>query len=237
MNNPYVRAVLVAALASIAVHTASADAIVPPKVIQTFEPRFPAALELTTVSSGTAELLMTVDSTGKLVDVLVIGYSHKEFGRTAVETVREWRYEPALRDGQPIESRMRLSLTFRSNMRVFTLMASETPDVLIRRASGLERLNLVSNAEDLDRPLEVLHPATPVHPGRATPMPEGQAVLDFFVDETGRARVPVVVGTTHPSFSSAAMDALEDWRFAVPTRRGRPTIVRMRQTFVFSGGT
>jgi TonB family protein len=221
----------------IAAHPGRTDVTVPPKVIQTVQPRFPAALELSAVSSGEADVMLKIDASGQLIDVLVVGYSNKEFGRKAAETVRQWKYEPALFRGQPIESRMRLSIKFTSHARVVTLMPVETPAMLLRYRGVPEGVNLVCSASDLDRPLTVLHTATPVHPGRKEALPDGHTVVDFYVDETGRARLPMVVETTHPAFSEAAVNALADWKFAVPMRGGRPTIARMQQTFVFENGT
>ncbi|HUG09515.1 MAG TPA: TonB family protein [Opitutaceae bacterium] len=237
MNTPIVRATFTPLLAAALMLTSLEGATVPPKFNQTVQPRFPAALDFTAISSGEADVMLKIDAIGQLIDVLVVGYSHKEFGREAAETVRQWKYEPAVRDGEPIESRVRLSIKFTSNARVVTLMPLETPAALLRGAGIPESVNLVCNASDLDRPLVVVQTATPVHPGRTAAFPEGHTVVDFYVDETGRARLPMVVETTHPAFSVAAVHALADWKFAVPTRGGRPTIVRMQQTFVFENGT
>ena len=46
--------------------------------------------------------------------------------------------------------------------------------------------------------------------------------------EEGRARVPLITESTHPAFSFAVVKALEDWRFAAPTHRGRCNMVGRR---------
>ena len=226
-----------AALIAIPQLAAGADATTPPKVIQTVDVRFPTELEFTATSSGEADVTIKVDAGGQLADLLVTGYTHKAFAREAAATIREWKFQPALAGGTPVEGRVRINIKFTSNARVVTLMPVETPAALFRRAGIPENVDLVCRADELDKPLEVLHPETPAHPGRDSGPSEGHTVVDFFVDETGHARLPIVVETTHPSFSEATLRAIGNWQFAVPTRGGNPVIVRMQQTFVFSGGT
>jgi TonB family protein len=211
--------------------------ITPPKIIQTEPARFPAALDFTAITEGEAELVLNIDRTGKLTDAIAIGYTHKAFAREALDAVRRWRYEPARAFGEPIDRRLKLTLHFSSQMRIVTLTPGETPASRLRKAGVPEGITLLCEVDDLDSPIKVLHPATPVHPGRTASLPNGRTVLDFYVDETGRARLPLVAESTHPAFSFAAVKALQDWRFAAPKRKGRPAIVRMQQEFVFENGT
>jgi len=205
----------------------------PPTIIQTVEPRFPVALEYSPLAKGEAEVAIQIDAAGQLTDCLVTGYTHEDFASEAVKALRQWRFEPARRDGEPVEIRVSLNFQF-TTKRVVTLMPGETTGALIRNAGIPSGINLLCTPQELDRPLAVLHPATPVHPGRLADLPNGRTVLDFFVDETGRARLPVVIESTHPAFAEAAVRALADWKFAVPKRDGRPVIVRMQQEFLFS---
>jgi hypothetical protein len=59
-------------------------------------------------------------------------------------------------------------------------------------------------------------------------------VLDFYIDTEGRPRMPVVLSAAHDVYAIAAMEALLQWRFAPPTRQGRPAIVRATQQFSFA---
>lgn len=234
------RTILAAAfltLAATPLTTLGTGEITPPKIIQTEPVRFPPALELTVLSAGEVTLALKIDRTGALTDVLATGYTHEAFATEAIDAVRRWRYEPARRGDEPIDMRVNLKIHFSSQMRVVTLMPVDTPGVLLRRAGVAGGVNLVCPAEDLDSPVKVLHPATPVHPGRTTDLPDGRTVVDFYIDENGHARLPVVAESTHPAFALAALKAIEDWRFDAPTRKGRPVIVRTQQEFLFSNGS
>jgi hypothetical protein len=88
----------------------------------------------------------------------------------------------------------------------------------------------------LDEPVRTIHVVPPQHPGkRVSPPLQPFAVIDFYIDMEGRPRMPVVLRAAHESYGIAAADALMQWRFAPPTRQGRPMIVRATQLFTFSG--
>jgi hypothetical protein len=55
-----------------------------------------------------------------------------------------------------------------------------------------------------------------------------RVLLDFFIDETGRPRMPVVVQASDTLFAAAAVDALDQWRFTAPTRRRQPVAVHVQ---------
>lgn len=211
-----------------------AGEIVPPKIIQTVAARFPVSLENTTNRTGEAVVLVSIKADGTLGDLLVAGYSHPDFATEAVNVLRQWRFEPAQLDGQPVSVRLTLQFDFQTTMRVINLPARDSLAALARLPAGAAGRNLVADARNLDAPLALLESPTPRHPLAAASAPTGRVTLDFFVDETGRARLPVVVESTDPAYTDAAVQALDAWRFTVPTRQGQPAIVRTQQPFVFS---
>lgn len=213
-----------------------ADDLKLPKIFRTVEPRFPLALGLSPLAQGEARVSIRIDAMGQLTDLLVTGYTSEEFANEAVAALRQWRFEPARRNGEPIDFRINLSFQF-SAKRIVTLMPLETPDALLRNAGVDPGVNLICSAGEIDHPLAVLRTVTPVHPGLSAALPHGRAVLDFYVDGKGRARLPVVAETTHPAFADAALRALADWQFSVPTHQGHPVIVRMQQEFIFTNGS
>ncbi|HEY5551720.1 MAG TPA: TonB family protein [Opitutaceae bacterium] len=240
MNTATIRTIFAAAVVMLAASpftALGAGEITQPRIIQTEEVKFPLTLEYSALTDGDVELALRIDSTGKLTDALAIAFTHEAFAKQALDAVRRWRYEPARLNGEPIDIRINLRIHFATQMRVVTFTPVDTPGSLMRNAGFVEGINMVCAAKDLDSPLKVLHPATPLHPGRTANLPHGRTVVDFYIDEQGRARVPLVTESTHPAFSFAVVKALEEWRFAAPKRKGRPAIVRMQQEFVFENGS
>jgi TonB family protein len=212
----------------------AADRITPPVIIQTSEARFPHSLSLTPVYRGTAELIINIDADGRLADLLASRYSRIEFAREAEATLRKWRYEPARRDGEPTGARFLVKFDFTARGKVATLTVFDTLESRLNLAHPGVVTDVMCASRDLDRPIKPVSTVPPRHPGQ---LPEADrdptVVIDYLIDETGRPRMPVVLEATRDGYALEAVDALSQWRFAPPTRAGRPVAVQVRQRFVF----
>lgn len=207
----------------------------PVRIEQTVESQFPVSLTLTAITSGEAHVMISVDADGKLSDMLVTGFTHAAFADEAISLLKSWRFSPAIVDGQPVGSRLELIIQFSSRGRVITLTPMESAAALTQGIFPVALTRRVCSARELDHPIELLHVENPFHPGndRHADQPSGATLVDFYVDEKGTARMPVVVETTDRSYAQAAVDALGRWRFSAPTRAGKPVAVRVQQRFVF----
>ncbi len=208
----------------------------PLRIIETVQPTFPLSADTLAISSGEARILINVDADGHLVDWLVVNYTEPAFAAEAVRALRQWRYEPAEVDGRPVGVRMALQFTFRAQGKVVSTLPVQMYDNFISSLFGHTVHWQVCEAGQLDRPLRVLKTVRPKYAGAAWRggSATGKVLLDFYVDDTGRPRMPVVVDATNPLFALAAAQALEQWRFAAPTRGGTPVAVRVEQEFVFA---
>ena len=65
--------------------------------------------------TGEVTLAATIRVDGSVTDVQVLSSSRPGAGleHAAADAVRRWRYKPATRDGQPIDSRLTITVTFR----------------------------------------------------------------------------------------------------------------------------
>ncbi len=233
MNTARLLASYVAALALGA--AVSAAGITPVRIEKTVEPRFPNALAFATINSGEARVVICVDASGRLTDLLVSGYTDKAFADEAVRALRQWTYTPASRNGEPIGVRLELRFDFSAPGRVVSMMAMEAADVLVRSFVPTTMVTRICQPGELDRPVAAVQTVEPPHPGLVpgAPTQTGSTVIDFYVDENGQARMPVVVRATHEDYAQAAVSALNQWRFAPPTRHGQPVAVRVQQEFIF----
>lgn len=211
------------------------------KIIQTGESNFPPSLAMAGVKTGRARAVVNIDADGKLADFIVTAFSHPEFIREVGDSLRAWTYEPARDNGNPVGSRMELDFVFEAKGLVVTLNSVDDLNAHTNRMfeNTQRSISLTCSAAQLDRPLTTVEVVRPQHPGKLiTPaVSTGAVVLDFYVDAEGRARMPVVISTSHEVFAIAAVDALSKWKFAPPTSAGKPVAVRVRQEFVFRVGS
>ena len=74
-------------------------------------PRFPAEMRGKKVE-GLVTVICVVDAAGKVVDPRVEKSSHVAFEKPALDAVRQWKYEPAVKAGQRVPSKMRIPIRF-----------------------------------------------------------------------------------------------------------------------------
>lgn len=61
---------------------------------------------------GTVHVLFVVDQQGRVENPVVQKSTDPVFERPALAAVRQWRFEPGKRNGQPVRFRMRVPITF-----------------------------------------------------------------------------------------------------------------------------
>jgi len=208
----------------------------PLRIVQTAPANFPAGPAAEGLVDGEVRAVLQVDSAGKLIDCLVTAYTRREFAEELEAVVRDWSYQPARHRGVPVGSRGEVVFNFHGRGMVLSLSPQETFTVNANRLSPPGVASLRCRLSDLDAPMRTLHVVEPRHPGLrgSPPSSPPTVVIDFYIDTEGRPRMPVVVSAAHEVYANAAIDALAQWRFAPPTRQGRPTIVRATQLFSFS---
>ena len=77
------------------------------------QPRLPPLLDRDGhPEQGRIVVDVVVDEQGHPDQVRVVSGSHRRLRNRAVETVRQWQFAPATKDGRPVKSRLRLTVEF-----------------------------------------------------------------------------------------------------------------------------
>jgi TonB family protein len=82
-------------------------------LIRKVEPHYPPFAKQARVQ-GTVTLRAVVGANGRVRDVAVVS-GHPILSRLAVAAVRQWVYQPAMRNGRPVESETRIEVSFTVN--------------------------------------------------------------------------------------------------------------------------
>jgi TonB family protein len=200
-------------------------------------PDFPATLIARGVTRGTVRIVVKVNEQGRLEDWLVIGYSEPALARTAVESLKRWKFVPARINQEPVTAQTEVIFHFRAegvvvsqNMVEHFLSRSRAEDPPL----AYEPCTL----RELDRIPTPIHVVSPVYtPEMAQRGLAGDIVIEFFIDEKGQVRLPVIPGEQDAELASAVIQAVSQWTFEPPTRRGQPVLVQARQRFQFREGS
>lgn len=82
-----------------------------PRAVQQVAPTYPAELRKTK-SEGVVTLIFIVDETGRVQNPKVEKATRPEFEKPALDAVRQWRFEPAMKGGKRVSCRMRVPMRF-----------------------------------------------------------------------------------------------------------------------------
>jgi periplasmic protein TonB len=77
-------------------------------------PLYPFSLKKAGIQ-GEAIIRFVVDVSGSVRDVEVVSANHPAFGRAAADAVAKWRFQPGIKNGQPVNTRMQIPIGFYIN--------------------------------------------------------------------------------------------------------------------------
>ena len=211
-------------------------------VVDMNTPPFPPALLHRGITSGEADVIVSIAPDGKVADWLVIAYTDPQFERTVDGMLRTMTFAlPEAGTSAPGRAgpvRVTLRFLFEAHGVVISQTINDTVSSMVRRMTGIRRIDKMGTIRDLDRSLVAHHTVQPYNPladtGPAASAGPAKVTLEFLVDENGRVRMPVLHEGEDPALANAAAAALLAWQFEPPTRQGQPVIVSARQEFIFN---
>ena len=86
--------------------------VVAPVISKKVDPYWPPELR-TSEDQGVVLLKLLISGNGVVQDVVVIGKLNDAMDRQALEAARQWAYEPATVDGQPVTVWLKVAVTWR----------------------------------------------------------------------------------------------------------------------------
>jgi TonB family protein len=209
----------------------------PLKIIDKVNPAFPYRLIENGITRGEAQVVFLVDSTGKLADWLITAYTHKEFADVALAAIKTWKFEPSQAAGKPIGTVVDMSFLYQING---VVVIDRKPDLVLRTEQwGAEGKYSYQPcpAQKLDRPPQAVRALKPVYPKELGEQGiVGKVLVEFYIDEQGKARLPIASQSSNKTLAAIAIAAVDQWQFEPPTRQGKPVLVSASQEFNFEPG-
>jgi len=205
----------------------------PAKITQTVDPFYPDSLVATHRRGGEVILLVSLDETGRPTDYLPVRSTDPLFAESAINAVKQWKFDPARDRGEPVPVTVELKFMFVVRGAVVSVTASEILEANFNEITGVHEY-APCTLRELDRipvPLQTVSPVYPEELARLGAV--GEVTVDFYIDERGAVRMPYVSSHAQPLLARLAVDAVRQWKFEPPTRRGRPVLVHVRQLFRF----
>jgi periplasmic protein TonB len=82
-----------------------------PVPVKTPPPKYPDSLKREGVS-GVVAVVLVIDEKGGIMSSTISKSSHPDFERPALEAVKNWKFKPAKKDGNPVKVRVTIPLRF-----------------------------------------------------------------------------------------------------------------------------
>lgn len=203
----------------------------PCTIIEKIPPRFPNRELKDGVAHGVVKILLHVGPTGELTDTLVTAFTRKPFADEALHAVKRWKFIPAKSKGEPIDTI--INMTFQFEVKEVLVAEKFSPDFTPLEHSESFDYH-ASTVQSLDRVPTPLNVVEPVYPQELMKQGiAGNIIVDFYIDETGKARFPTATPGTNEILAGIAVAAVQQWRFIPPTAKGKPVLVQARQVFTF----
>jgi len=189
--------------------TVGIDAIDQPvKPIRQPSPRIPQYLKNV---RGDVELAFTVDEFGYATDAQILSTTHPDLARIATEAIERWKFRPAIRNGEPVASRVVQPFRFSGGM-VVTV-----------------------SKEEIDRLPTVRKTVTPEIPKELEDV-NGYVLIQFTIDEHGNVVDAEAKDASHVELENNAISAAKKWKFRPAVRMGQPTESTVMVPFVYGRG-
>ena len=82
-----------------------------PRALFQAAPTYPAEMRSRKIE-GVVQVLFVVDQQGKVINTRAEQSTHEAFVKPALEAIRRWKFEPAIKGGQKVQCKMRVPIRF-----------------------------------------------------------------------------------------------------------------------------
>lgn len=200
-----------------------------PEPLNTAYPVYPFD-DLMKGTHGKTHVGFVVGTDGRVIAAKVREATTPAMGLAAQAAIDAWEFQPARKaDGSPVGASLGLEHKFYPQLG--DVPVSDSALAIVR---ALQKGRTFATLKDLDGRLQPLTRRMPVYPSalRASGQ-DGEAEIEFYVDEKGDAQLPRIMSATAPEFGYAAAQAVAAWRFSVPMKDGKPVVVRAQIPITF----
>lgn len=87
---------------------------VAPQIVSQVRPEYPKALRVTG-TEGKTLIEFTVDAAGDVKNSSVVKSTHPEFEAPSIAAVRQWKFKPGMKGGNPVNTRLQVPIVFSLN--------------------------------------------------------------------------------------------------------------------------
>jgi TonB family protein len=182
-----------------------------------------------------AVIAVTINKKGKPQNCAIESTNHPAFGQAALQAAKQWRFEPILENGKPVEKRV--NIPFRYAVPYKERLNEEMGREVFRELDPERTIIDLANVDEDLRPQPIKR-VQPQYPEELIgSRKKGEVVVTYIVDENGTVVNPVVKAASQSEFVMPALKAavMTEWKPLV-LRRGGTVYQRVTETYSFKEG-
>lgn len=185
---------------------------------------YPGAASARSIPKGKAVLAVLVDTDNRPVDFLVIAASEIVFGQTLLDYGPKLSYAAAKLKGTAIPARYTLGYEFVTGGMSMNVM--DQANTIPGKIAGDKFAYAAHPENELDHELEITRMALPEVPAEYKVVGDKpvSVLVSFFVDESGKVRIPNVDSAADSVLIPGAIAAVSRWTFKPATVKGKPAL-------------
>ncbi len=191
----------------------------PPRLIKKVIPIYPKKCKEEGIE-GTVILEATTDKKGNIVKVKVLRPTHPELDKSAIEAVKQWKYEPYIKNGKPRAVTFTVTVAFKLGREV-----KKKKRVVLKEPVRID-VKL--------KPPKLIKKVMPIYPKKCKEKGiEGTVILETTLDKKGNIKKIKVLKSAHPELDESAIEAVKQWRYEPYIVDGKPRSVIFTITITF----
>ncbi len=181
---------------------------------------------------ATIDVAFLFNDQGYVEDWVALRANDPKLIRSLNSVVGDWKIKPPMYEGKPSWAYMEFTVRFVNEGAVVSMSPIET---LMSMTGSMndDFIYLVpfSELDSIPTPIEMDQPK--LSPKLVQGSPGATVKFEFFIDQEGKVRMPIVKEFETEEMAAAIMlESLLKWRFEPPTRKGRPVMTRAVVPFV-----
>ena len=189
----------------------------PPRVLKRVPPEYPRLQKQKGVT-GEVVVQFIVTKKGEIVEAEVVESTNPAFNKAALNAVRQWKFSPGIKGGQPVNVRLRQPIEFNLTEAGRGRRAGPRP-------ASKFKLPMLKAPKDLtfDTPPRIKKAVFAVYPYELlTAGTAGAAQAGLLIDTEGRLVEIADLTGTAPEFVNALRAMLETFEFEPALHKGKP---------------
>lgn len=192
-------------------------------LLHSVEPEYPGELE-NSGDSGEVLVRVVIDNHGDTSKVISISSVDPKISEAAVKAVKQWKFNPYLLNGKPVEVETTVSVPYNFGAQAMT--PSPNPSASPTPVTRLLILPAVADGNAIKK-------EGPRYPLEAKKKHiSGKVILGYVIDRAGEVEDLTVV-SGDPILAQAALEAVQQWKYRPFLLNGEPVEVETKAKITF----